>query len=84
MKNTRSSNGKENTSRKKSAGNAAQELKMFNTINETAKISGLSSKYLRRLLKESRLPGIYCGTRFMVNYPEFIKAVSADSSRHDG
>ena len=45
------------------------EDKMFCTIRETVRISGLSERYLRRLCREGKLPGIYCGTRFMVNLP---------------
>ena len=32
-------------------------MKDFNTIRETAFITGLSEKYLRRLQKEDKLPG---------------------------
>lgn len=48
------------------------EDKMFCTIRETVRISGLSERYLRRLRREGKLPGIYCGTRFMVNLPILV------------
>ncbi len=51
-------------------------MKDFNTIRETAVITGLSEKYLRRLQKERKLPGVYSGTRFLVNYAALIKYLS--------
>ncbi len=45
----------------------------FNTIRDTAEITGLSEKFLRKLQKENRLPGIYSGTRFMVNYASLLR-----------
>ena len=43
------------------------------TIRDTAEITGLSEKFLRKLQKENRLPGIYSGTRFMVNYASLLR-----------
>ena len=51
-------------------------MKDFNTIRETAIITGLSEKYLRRLQKENKLPGVYSGTRFLVNYASLIRYLS--------
>ena len=48
-------------------------MKDFNTIRETAIITGLSEKYLRRLQKEQKLPGVFSGTRFLVNYASLMK-----------
>lgn len=45
----------------------------FNTIRDTVEITGLSEKFLRKLQKENRLPGIYSGTRFMVNYASLLR-----------
>ena len=45
----------------------------FNTIRDPAEITGLSEKFLRKLQKENRLPGIYSGTRFMVNYASLLR-----------
>ena len=49
----------------------------FNTIRETAIITGLSEKYLRRLQREQKLPGVYSGTRFLVNYASLMKYLSS-------
>ena len=53
--------------------------KVFMTIRETARVSGLSEKYLRQIQKEKKLPGIYCGTRYMVNFPMLMQALSHSS-----
>lgn len=52
-------------------------MKDFNTIRETAIITGLSEKYLRRLQREQKLPGVYSGTRFLVNYASLMKYLSS-------
>ncbi len=52
-------------------------MKDFNTIRETAIITGLSEKYLRRLQKEQKLPGVFSGTRFLVNYASLMKYLSS-------
>ena len=51
-------------------------MKDFNTIRETAIITGLSEKYLRRLRKAGKLPGVYSRTRFLVNYASLMKYLS--------
>lgn len=53
-------------------------IKVFNTIRETSQLTGLSEKFLRNMHKQNKLPGIYCGSRFMVNYPKLIKIMSQD------
>lgn len=52
-------------------------MKDFNTIRETAIITSLSEKYLRRLQKEQKLPGVFSGTRFLVNYASLMKYLSS-------
>ena len=52
-------------------------MKDFNTIRETAIITGLSEKYLRRQQKEQKLPGVFSGTRFLVNYASLMKYLSS-------
>ncbi len=39
----------------------------FLTIRQTAKTGLISEHYLRLRLKQSKLPGFYAGTRFMVD-----------------
>ena len=62
--------------RKKKAVIDRSSMKDFNTIRETAFITGLSEKYLRSLQKENKLPGVYSGTRFLVNYAALIKSLN--------
>lgn len=38
------------------------------TINETAKTGILSEWALRSLVKQGKIPGIYVGNRFLINY----------------
>ena len=52
-------------------------MKDFNTIRETAIMTGLSEKYLRRLQKQNKLPGVYSGSRFLVNYASLIQYLSS-------
>ena len=52
-------------------------MKDFNTIRETAIMTGLSEKYLRRLQKQNKLPGLYSGSRFLVNYASLIQYLSS-------
>lgn len=56
--------------------------KMFITIGETARFTGLSETFLRKLHKKGKLPGIQCGRRFMVNYPRFLEKVSSDGDEY--
>ncbi len=62
--------------RKKKAVIDRSNMKDFNSIRETAFITGLSEKYLRRLQKENKLPGLYSGTRFLVNYAALMKSLN--------
>lgn len=41
------------------------------TINETAKTGILSEWALRALVKQGKIPGIYVGNRFLINYDRF-------------
>lgn len=51
--------------------------KPFKSINATARYTGLSASYLRRLLKEGNLPGVFCGAKFMVNVPALLDSLSS-------
>ena len=46
--------------------------KMFLSISETAKLTGLSETFIRRMKKADQLPGVYCGRRFLVNIDIFL------------
>ena len=48
----------------------------FQSINSTGRCTGLSPSFLRKLLKEGKLPGVYCGNRFMVNIPLLLESLN--------
>ena len=54
------------------------------TIRETAKTGILPETALRTLVKQNKIPGIYVGTRFLVNYSalcEWLNNQTAGTSR---
>lgn len=54
------------------------------TIRETAKTGILPETALRTLVKQNKIPGIYVGTRFLVNYNalcEWLNNPTAGTSR---
>ena len=54
------------------------------TIRETAKTGILPETALRTLVKQNKIPGIYVGTKFLVNYNalcEWLNNQTAGTSR---
>ncbi|MCD7843155.1 MAG: hypothetical protein LUG17_00825 [Clostridiales bacterium] len=51
----------------------------FLTIRETAKTGILPESFLRTMEKQGRLPGIYSGNRFLVNYPLLLEQLDRES-----
>ncbi len=51
----------------------------FMTIRECAQTGILSEHHLRLLAKQNRLPGIYTGNRFKVNYPLLVEQLDRES-----
>lgn len=49
------------------------------TIRQVAAIGILSEHYLRMRLKQGMLPGIYVGSRFLVNVDELTEQLQAES-----
>lgn len=54
------------------------EIKLL-TIRETAKTGILSETCLRLMEKQGRLPGIYVGRKFLVNYPMLLDVLQEAS-----
>ena len=55
----------------------------FQTIDATSRITGLSRDYIRRGVKEGRVPHIRGGSgnsAYMVNVPLFLKQLEAEAS----
>jgi len=42
-------------------------------IKKTAEKGPLSETALRRLVKQGKIPGIYIGRKFLVNYPKMLE-----------
>ena len=57
------------------------ENNRFLTIREVARTGILSEHHLRLLEKEKRLPGVYAGNRFKVNYPLLLEQLDAESRK---
>lgn len=48
----------------------------FKTIRETARTGILPETCLRRMVKMGEIPGIYSGSRFLVNYTALVEKLS--------
>lgn len=51
----------------------------FQTIRQTAKTGIMSESNLRRMVAQGRCPGIYSGTRFLVNYELLVEQLDRES-----
>ena len=51
----------------------------FRTIRQTAKTGLMSEHRLRLMVAEGRCPGVYRGTRFMVNVTALAEQLDAES-----
>ena len=55
---------------------------IYQSVRNTARITGMSEYYLRTLKKDSKLPGIMVGRKFMVNVPSLLKQFAAEEEEH--
>ncbi len=55
------------------------ENNRFLTIREVARTGILSEHHLRLLEKEKKLPGVFAGNRFKVNYPLLVEQLDRES-----
>ena len=55
------------------------EMPKFMTIRETARTGIMSEHHLRIMLKQGRLPGIFTGNTFKVNYNMLIDQLNSES-----
>lgn len=51
-------------------------IPVFKTIRETARTGILPETCLRRMVKMGEIPGIYSGSRFLVNYTALVEKLS--------
>jgi len=52
------------------------------SIRLASQMGPLSEYALRRMLAEGRLPGLYVGSKYLVNYPMLLAQIEADSVPH--
>lgn len=57
---------------------------MLQTIREVAKRGIASESFIRRLVAQGQCPGVYSGTRFLVNVPKLIEYIDAESVKQKG
>ena len=55
----------------------------FMSIRETANTGILSETLLRQLVKQRKVPGIYSGRKFLINYDLLLEALNAASLSGD-
>ena len=53
--------------------------KIFFTIRQVARTGLISEHQLRLIVAQKKCPGIYAGTKFMVNFPALQKMLDAES-----
>ena len=56
------------------------ENKVFCSIKEACKATGLSQYYLRRGCKAGTIPHVVVGTKFMINVPLLLQRLNEESS----
>lgn len=52
-------------------------MKAFMTINEAARVTGLSQYYLRRGVRDGTVPYIRSGTKYLINLPRLLEQIDA-------
>lgn len=55
----------------------------FQSIPETRRSTGLSEYYLRKLVKEGKVPGTYSGKKFLVNVPALLAQLEREGMISD-
>ena len=61
----------------------ATKINAFKTIRQTAALGILPEHRLRIMYKENRLPGIYSGSRFLVNVSALIEQLNNDTAQRE-
>lgn len=54
----------------------------FRTIRQTAALGLLPEHRLRQMQKQKKLPGVFSGTRFLVNVTALAEQLAAESIAH--
>lgn len=53
---------------------------MFQSIRDTRRATGLPECFLRKLVKEGRVPGVYSGKKFLVNVPALLEQLEREGA----
>ena len=55
----------------------------FMKINAAAKLTGLSSYFLRKGCKDGSVPHVMSGTVYLVNVPQLLRKLNADGGAEE-
>ena len=55
----------------------------FMKINAAAKLTGLSSYYLRKGCRDGSVPHVMSGTVYLVNVPQLLRKLNADGGAEE-
>ena len=55
----------------------------FMKINAAAKLTGLSSYYLRKGCRDGSVPPVMSGTVYLVNVPQLLRKLNADGGAEE-
>ena len=55
---------------------------MYRTVRQAAKELNFPEHRIREMVKQGTCPGIYSGTRFLVNLDMFVEQLDAESCRN--
>ena len=59
------------------------EAKLYMSIRETAKYTGIAESFLRAAVRDKRVPGVYSGKKFLVHVPRFLQTLEEQSGRNE-
>lgn len=59
-------------------------MSRFLSIREAAKRGPLSEYCLRLMQKQGKLPGVFSGRKFLVNYARLLEQLDANGGEADG
>ncbi len=57
-------------------------MKTYMTIREVARTGIATEYYLRLMVAQGKIPGVYSGKTFKVNYPMLVKLLEEESARN--
>ena len=60
------------------------ENKMYMSIRETARYTGLAESFLRAAVRENKVPGIRSGKKFCVNVPQLLLILEEECKQNGG